>query len=234
MITLSKVKNNPNVLGFIKQENNLENKKYKKLLTYFSALRPLNSLIKKDSWQKATFLLKNRMIGVIPTGTIYGIVGLALDKNVVKKIYKLKKRSLKKPMMILISSQDWLKKFGVKISQEQKKILEKLWSEKVSIVLDCKSKKFSYLHRNKNSLAFRIPAKKELLKMLSRTGPLVSPSANLEGCPYATTIAQAKRYFGNEVFYLNEGGINSEPSTLVKLTKNKLKILRLGAKKIII
>ncbi|MFH1233313.1 MAG: L-threonylcarbamoyladenylate synthase [Patescibacteria group bacterium] len=216
----------------IKQEINLKNVNYKNLLSHFTALRPLNGLIKKDSWEKAAFLLKQGMIGVIPTGTIYGIVGKALDKEVVEKIYKLKKRSLKKPMMILISSQNELKKFGVKISQEQKKILEKIWSEKVSIILDCPLKKFSYLHRNKNSLAFRIPKKKKLLKTLLRTGPLVASSANQESKPYATTIAQAKKYFNNKIFYLNEGKINSKPSTLVKLTKNKLEILRLGAEKI--
>jgi len=99
--------------------------------------------------------------------------------------------------------------------------------------LNCPSQKFSYLHRNTNTLAFRLPAKKELLRILLITGPLSAPSANWEGYPPATTITQVKKYFGNKVFYLNGGKINGKPSTLVKLTKNKLEILRPGAKEAI-
>ncbi|MEK7202798.1 MAG: L-threonylcarbamoyladenylate synthase [Patescibacteria group bacterium] len=188
---------------------------------------------KKDSWQKTALMLKQGAVGVIPTDTIYGIVGLALNKDVVEKIYKLKKRLQEKPMVILISSQDDLKMFGVKINFKQKKILEKFWPGKVSIILNCLLKKFSYLHKNTNSLAFRLPAKKEILKILSITGPLVASSANQEGCLPATTIAQAKKYFGNKVFYFNKGKINSKPSTLIKLTKNKFEISRFGATKIV-
>jgi len=185
---------------------------------------------KRDSWEKAALLLKEGIIGVIPTDTIYGIVGSALNKNTVEKIYKLKKRSPEKPMVILISSQGELKRFGVKVTPWQKKILKKLWPGKVSVILNCPSQKFSYLHRNTNTLAFRLPAKKELLRILLITGPLSAPSANWEGYPPAATITQVKKYFGNKVFYLNGGKINGKPSTLVKLTKNKLEILRPGAK----
>jgi len=187
--------------------------------------------ILKDSWQKTALLLKQEAIGVIPTDTIYGIVGLALNKDIVEKIYKLKKRSFKKPMVILISSQDELKMFGVKIGFKQKKFLNKFWPGKISVILDCPFKNFSYLHRNTNTLAFRIPAKKEILKILLITGPLIATSANLEGYPPATTITQAKKYFGNKVFYFNKGKINSKPSTLVRFTKDKFEILRFDAKK---
>jgi len=186
----------------------------------------------KNSWLKAALLLKEGVVGVISTDTIYGIVGSALNKNAVKKIYKFKKRALEKPMVILISSQDDLKEFEIKITSWQRKVLEKLWPGKVSVILNCLSKKFSYLHRRTNTLAFRVPAKKELSKILLIAGPLVAPSANWENYPSATTIAQAKKYFGNKVFYFNRGIISGKPSTLVKFTKSKLDILRLGAKRI--
>ncbi|MEK7522400.1 MAG: Sua5/YciO/YrdC/YwlC family protein [Patescibacteria group bacterium] len=53
---------------------------------------------------KLAEILKNGGIGVIPTDTIYGIVGSALNKKTVERIYKLRRRNLKKPMIVLIGS----------------------------------------------------------------------------------------------------------------------------------
>ncbi len=187
---------------------------------------------KGDSREKAALLLREGLIGIIPTDTIYGILGSALNKSAVEKIYKLRKRIFRKPMIVLISSQSELKKFGIKVNPWQRKILQKIWPGKVSVILNCPSKKFFYLHRGTKTLAFRIPSKKELLKILLITGPVVAPSANWEGFPFSKTIPQAKKYFGNKVFYLNKGKIISQPSTLINLTKNKFEIIRPGAVKI--
>ena len=60
---------------------------------------------------------------VIPTDTIYGIVGSALNPQVVERIYKLRKRAQDKPMIIIMSSIDDLKKFNVKLTEKQKEFL---------------------------------------------------------------------------------------------------------------
>ena len=46
--------------------------------------------------------LRNGGVGVVPTDTIYGIVGSALNPKTVARIYKLRRRNPKKPMIILI------------------------------------------------------------------------------------------------------------------------------------
>jgi len=180
----------------------------------------------KLSWQKAALFLKDGAIGVIPTDTIYGICAPALDKKAVEKVYKLKKRDPKKPMIILIGSLDDLRKFNIDLNAWQKKILKKVWLGKVSIVLPCLDKKFAYLHKGTKTLAFRLPKKRELLKILSISGPLVAPSANPEGGRPAETIAEAKKYFGKNIFYYGTGKISGQPSILIKLQNNKIEIIR--------
>lgn len=163
-------------------------------------------------------LLKLGKIGVMPTDTIYGIVGSALNPQTVEEIYQLRKRSTDKPMIILIFSLSDLKKFNVKLTNKQKDFLKKIWPNPVSVVLPTSSKRFKYLHRGKNSLAFRMPKKEMLLKILQKVGPMVAPSANYEGEQPSKTIAQAKGYFAEKVdFYVDGGKIKSEPSTIVKL-----------------
>lgn len=59
-------------------------------------------------------ILKSSGVGVMPTDTIYGLVGRAEDKKAVERIYKIKRRNKKKPFIILISNIQDLKKFGVR------------------------------------------------------------------------------------------------------------------------
>jgi len=185
---------------------------------------------RKDwDYKKAAKLLSEGAIGVIPTDTIYGICASALNKKAVQKIYKLRKRNPKKPCIILISTIEDLNKFDVKLKNLQRKILEKVWPSKISVVLPCKSSKFFYLHRDTKTLAFRLPKNKLILEILKISGPLIAPSANFEYETPAKTINEAKKYFKNEVFYLNRGKLQGMPSTIIDLTGNKIKIIRKGA-----
>ncbi|MDO8570098.1 MAG: L-threonylcarbamoyladenylate synthase [Candidatus Daviesbacteria bacterium] len=180
-------------------------------------------------------ILNNDGVGILGTDTIYGLVGLALSKKVVERIYQLKKRIPSKPFIILISSIEDLKLFEINFDQKPQTInhLQSLWPNPVSIVLPCNYEKFEYLHRGTNTLAFRIPNKPGLLELLKQTGPLVAPSANPEGFPPAQTIAEAKKYFGNNVdFYLDSGKLVSEPSTLIEIKDEKINILRQGSYKV--
>lgn len=175
-------------------------------------------------------IIKNDGVGILPTDTLYGIVGSALSPKAVEKIYNLKNRDEKKSLIILIPSLDSLKTFGVEISDIVKKFIEKYWPGKISIILHFDNKKFNYLDRMDGTLAFRFPDKKDLIELLKETGPLVAPSANPEGMAPAKNIEEAKKYFGDKIdFYIDGGEIESEPSTLVKIEGDKIEILRKGA-----
>ena len=177
--------------------------------------------------------LKNGGIGVIPTDTIYGIVCSALSKKSVERVYKLRKRSPNKPVIVLIGSLRELKKFGITLSAISYKQLAKLWPGPISVILPGKSKKFSYLHRGKKTIAFRMPGKAALRRFLNKTGPLIAPSANFEGEPPAKTIKEARKYFGDKIdFYIDEGKLKSKSSTIVSIRDGKVRVVRAGAAKI--
>lgn len=173
--------------------------------------------------------LKSGGIAVMPTDTIYGLVGQALNTETVKQIYKIRKRSPDKPLIILISSLNDLKKFGIKLGDFEKEFLNQYWPGAVSVILPCVSTKFKYLHRGTKTLAFRLPKNKAVLEILKKTGPLVAPSANPESLPPANNLTEAKNYFGDKVEYYGKGELKSPASTLVKLEKDKIEILRVGA-----
>ncbi|MFA4975797.1 MAG: Sua5/YciO/YrdC/YwlC family protein [Candidatus Paceibacterota bacterium] len=160
-------------------------------------------------------VLSRNGIVVMPTDTIYGIVGKALKKHTVERIYNIKKRNPEKPCIILIGNINELKKFSIVLLEEQKKILEKYWftpsglfralSREVegfrptSIILDCPNDEFEYLHRGTKTLAFRLPAPQTLRDLLLKVGPLIAPSANTEARLPSKNIKEAKKYFGDSV-----------------------------------
>ncbi len=168
-------------------------------------------------------------VGVLPTDTIYGIVGSALLPKTVARIYRLRRRDPKKPMIILAASKSAVKQFGVSIDPKGK-ILDRVWPGKVSVILPVSRKaaaKFRYLHRGTNALAFRVPRPAWLRALLKKTGPLIAPSANFEGKPPASTIREAKKYFGDKAdFYVDHGRLAGEPSALIKITKRDIVTLR--------
>ncbi len=190
-------------------------------------------IIKSLSSKRLVKIIKKVGVGVIPTDTIYGLVRKALSRKTVKRVYKLKQRNPKKPSIIHISKVDDLNLFRIKLGENTKKFLQKYWPGKVSVILPCPYKKFSYLHRGTETLAFRLPDYPELVSLLKKTGPLIAPSANPESEEPAKTIEEAKKYFGEKVdFYADVGRPESLPSTLISIKDEKVKVLRQGEIKI--
>jgi L-threonylcarbamoyladenylate synthase len=172
-------------------------------------------------------ILSKGGVAVMPTDTLYGVVGQAENIATVERIYKVRKRASEKPCIVLIGNLSDLEKFSITVSEEQKIALNKYWlgglAGPVSIVLNCLDEKFSYLHRGTKTLAFRLPAQTGLQNLLKKTGPLIAPSANPEGLPPAQTIAEAKNYFGDLVdLYIDGGSLAGQASKVIKLHKNGL------------
>lgn len=167
----------------------------------------------------------------MPTDTIYGIVGSALNARAVRRIYRVRRRNARKPLIVLIGRTEDLDAFGVKLGPRERELLGHWWPGKVSVILPVRSNRFSYLHRGTRKLAFRLPRSVWLRNLLKKTGPLVAPSANPEGESPARTIGEAKRYFGERAdFYQSAGRVlASLPSTLIEMRGASYVILRSGA-----
>ncbi len=175
-------------------------------------------------------VLKKGGIAVIPTDTLYGVVASVWNKKGVARLYRMRRKKKRKPFIILLGDIGQLERFASSLTLFHKSILKRVWPGKVSAILPCERKEFDYLHLGTASLAFRLPDSRSLIAILKETGPLLAPSANLEGKPPATTIAEAKKYFGDSVdLYVSAGKMRGSPSTLISLEGETIRILREGA-----
>lgn len=177
-------------------------------------------------------VLKGGGVVVLPTDTIYGISCLALNKESVERVRKIKKRDSGKSFIVLISDISQIELFGIGLFDRTRKFLEKIWPAKVSIIIHvarAKQKEFEFLHGGVGSLAFRMPDFDWLRDVIRQTGPLISTSANAQGAIPAKNIGQAKEQFGQEIdLYVDGGKMDSLPSSLAEIEGGRLKVLRRG------
>ncbi|HUC96603.1 MAG TPA: L-threonylcarbamoyladenylate synthase [Candidatus Saccharimonadales bacterium] len=177
--------------------------------------------------------IKKGGVGVIPTDTIYGLVGLALNQDSIQRMYEIKGRDQSKPFIILISSTKELELFGIQLNEGQRVFLKKYWPGKLSVIIPFVGEGLDYLSRGHNTLTFRTPNNTRLINLLEQTGPLAAPSANPEGRPPATNKSEILGYFDDKIdFIVDKETITDSASTLVDLSNVEPVVLRQGDVKI--
>ncbi len=165
-------------------------------------------------------------IAVAPTDTGYGVVARAADPEAVANLYHLKRRE-GKPGTLVAASIEQLIELGLK--RKYLVAVEPLWPDALSVIIPC-GPELKYLHQGVGSLAVRIPANEQFRDLIQRTGPLLTSSANQPGEPPATTIEEAKNYFGADVSWYEDGGlVKGAPSTVIRMIDDAIEVVRQGA-----
>ena len=181
--------------------------------------------------EKAKKYLTSDNVVAIPTETVYGLAGNAYSNKAVKKIFSLKKRSLKNPLIVHYCSINDLKQDCI-INEAFNKLYKKFCPGPLTFVLNKKknSKLSKYVSANKKTIAVRFPKNKIAQNLLSKLNfPLAAPSANISSKLSPVTTSDVKDEFGNKIKLILNGGktkIGLE-STIVDLT-DKISILRPG------
>lgn len=160
--------------------------------------------------------IQSGAVCVLPTDTVYGLVATTGSPEVVERIYMMKGRPYDKPFIILLSELSQLDGFDIKINDEQADSLAQLWPGPVSVILPCSDDAFAYLHRGKQSLAFRIPKLVWLQELIHKTGPVIATSANRSGFELSSDMNQIMRQLPKADLFI-EGPVSSTPSRLVRL-----------------
>ena len=181
--------------------------------------------------KKAKYYLdKNECIG-LPTETVYGLAANAYSKRATLKIFKLKKRNKRNPLIVHYCSLKMLNN-DCMINEEFLKLYKKYCPGPITFVL--KLKKNSNISKivtnNQKTLAVRFPSHHLAIKLLKILKyPLAAPSANISSKISPVTKGDVKDEFGERIKFILDGGRSKVglESTIVSLL-GKPKILRLG------
>lgn len=183
-------------------------------------------------FKRATELLSQGELVVIPTETVYGLAADAFNPQALKKVFALKKRPYFDPLILHISDESQLNLIAQKIPPAAKKLMNAFWPGPLTLVLPAKKNIPLVARANLPTIAVRMPrhpVAKSLLKQFGK--PLAAPSANRFGRISPTSSQAVRKEFGSKTPLILEGGpcqLGLE-STVIHFPKNQPEILRPGS-----
>ena len=177
------------------------------------------------SINEARNALKNGNIIIYPTDTVWGIGCDPFNQKSVDNLFKIKGKK-EEGLSILINNKELISEYCL-MTKKNKKIINKLFPGPVTVILKSKVNFAKGVARNGN-IAIRIPNNKTSIS-LAKENPIITTSANMHGMDVVKDMNEAREIFGNSCIYLNgEKPIGIE-STIINLTENIPKIVRIGA-----
>jgi len=169
--------------------------------------------------------LKNGSIIVYPTDTVWGIGCDPFNQESIDNLFRIKGKK-EKGLSVLINNKELITKYCL-TTEKNTNIIEKLLPGPVTIILKSKVKFAKGVTKDGN-VAIRITNNKTS-KSLVEENPIITTSANIHGKSVVKNLSEAKELFGNSCIYLDgEISIGVE-STIIDLTKNTPRIVRIGA-----
>ncbi len=133
-----------------------------------------------NSYQSEDLLLflKEGSPVVFPTDTLPALAVLLENSH---ELWKIKKRPIKKPFILMGASKEQLLKFVLPEAKEDALKMSLYWPGALTIVLPAIRTMVDNLNPYGNSVGMRVPACEMAIKFLEKSGPLATSSANLSG-----------------------------------------------------
>lgn len=175
-------------------------------------------------------VIKAKQLAIVPTDTVYGIIGDALDEAVIHKVYEAKKRDYSKPLILMVSDISMLKKYVLEINDLEQRLIERFWPGKLTILFKKNELISDLITSGSDLVGIRFPDNKELVDVIKKLDkPLISTSCNISTRDVITNVILIEKELLDKISYVYDCGEMSDvSSTIVQVVDNKINILREG------
>lgn len=151
-------------------------------------------------------LKKGELIG-LPTETVYGLAGNALDKKAAASIFETKERPSFDPLIVHSNSLERLKPYIASLPEKAEKLAANFWPGSLTMVLPKSEKIHDLITSGLDTVAVRVPNHPLTLSLLeSLDFPVAAPSANKFGYISPTTAQHVEDGLGSAIPYILDGG----------------------------
>ncbi|MFN3782754.1 MAG: L-threonylcarbamoyladenylate synthase [Spirosomataceae bacterium] len=184
-----------------------------------------------QSLEKAYDALVNGQLVAIPTETVYGLAGNALDTHVVSSIFSVKNRPFFDPLILHIASLSQILPYISDFPPPLKVLADAFWPGPLTLLLPKSGLVSDLVTSGLSRVAIRIPQQPLTSALLEKLDfPLAAPSANPFGYVSPTSAAHVQKQLGESIAYILDGGdceIGLE-STIVGMENEEIVIYRKG------
>ncbi|MFO1019484.1 MAG: L-threonylcarbamoyladenylate synthase [Planctomycetales bacterium] len=155
----------------------------------------------------AAGILRAGGLVAIPTETVYGLAGNALNVEAVAKIFEAKQRPEFDPLIVHVPSQEAVTRYVADFPPTARCLAEKFWPGPLTLVLPRRDVIPDLVTSGLPGVGIRIPQHPVTLELLRQIDfPLAAPSANLFGRLSPTTAQHVADQLAERVDYILDGG----------------------------
>ncbi len=179
----------------------------------------------------SSMLLSKNEVIAIPTDTVYGLICSINSISAIQRIYTIKHRSIKKPLVVFCKSIKEIEDLCIDIPNIFYKLTEKYLPGPLTLVLKKSSIVPETVTCGMETIAVRIPDYDFLNKLLNKLDyPLASTSANLSDNKSLVIASDVLNSFSGQIPLVIDGGKCplSIESTIIDISGKDVKILREG------
>tara|TARA_B100000315_G_scaffold212311_1_gene209611 strand:+ start:3448 stop:4089 length:642 start_codon:yes stop_codon:yes gene_type:complete len=166
-----------------------------------------------------------------PTDTFYGLGVNALNEQAVKKIFRVKKRDINKPLLIFIASIDQLSDLATSVNTTAKKLIDCFWPGPLTLVFEASSKVPVVLTGNTGKIGMRVSGSGFVRQLCELSGfPITGSSANISNDPEPVSALEVREALGDKIDLLLDGGkaTGTQSSTVLDVCETLPKLIREG------
>lgn len=191
-------------------------------------------VIGTDIEQAAALLRAGEVVGM-PTETVYGLAGNALDEEAIIKIFRTKNRPFFDPLICHFRDIDSIHPYVLSFPEKAMRLAKEFMPGPLTLLLPKNDLIPDLITNGSSSVAVRVPQHPMAQALLAALDfPVAAPSANPFGYISPTTAQHVADQLGDKIAYILDGGDCSLgiESTIVMFDNEEPVILRLGALKI--
>lgn len=190
-------------------------------------------MITEDEKSKIKNILESDGVVAFVTDTVWGLGCLPDSEKAVKRIYEIKHRDTKKPLILMSYDIYPLIKYVDSLPKQAHLLIKKHFPGALTLVLKKSKETPDYITSGLPTVGIRVPNNEvfaDICKSING-GVLATTSANLSSQPPALTYEEALKYIGDKVDYVvKPHGLksNGTASTVAGIIDDEIKIFRQG------
>jgi L-threonylcarbamoyladenylate synthase len=187
---------------------------------------------REEGVEEAAALLQRGDLVALPTETVYGLAGDALDAAAAARIFEAKERPAFDPLIVHLPDLDWLDRVTTAADDPLvRELIRRFWPGPLTMVLPRRPIVPDLVTSGLPSVAVRMSTHPVFRAVLERLGkPVAAPSANRFGRISPTAAEHVLEELGGRIPLILDGGpcaIGVE-STVVAPGEGVLRLLRVG------
>lgn len=176
-------------------------------------------------------LLEQGELVALPTETVYGLGGNALNAETVARIFEVKDRPHFDPIIVHVSSLESAMHYVTDVPAEAEQLANRFWPGPLTLLLPKRNAIPDLVTAGLDRVGLRCPDHPLTLELLKQLPfPVAAPSANPFGYVSPTNAQHVKDQLGDKIKFILDGGpctVGIE-STIVGWENSQAVIYRLG------